>query len=1508
MKCKIVFLLLIAIGLFQTMSVAQTGFDPDHSKFLRQFDSYLQYSGELRKDSKSIYKEFEAFWESDTLTVKEKDDFIATASKMREKGCQEYPEFVTYAINRMEFSRLSITEEQYKIYENEIIEFLKPRTIKRNDLAEFLLATYRLINQHIVYYKPKSQWRVSTDAFEFAKIGGDFCIKFNNTDLILNYGNDSVKISKTNGVLYPFKELWVGKNGLVTWERVKLSADSIYANLRNYKVSLKEVKYVADSVTFINSIYFKEPLLGQISDEALNLDDPSKSTFPRFRSYQQKFKIKNIVKGVDYEGGFSMRGDEFIGSGIDEKLAHIYIAKNDTISFSAYSKSFHLDPKQIFSEHTTIVLRMSEDSIYHPDVTFKFTIQDGFLELIRLKEGMSQVNFFDSYHQISMDFTWLKWYIDKFLMEITVIQTPGYPNEVLFESLDYYRYERYNEIKMRDAKNPLEYLTEYCYVCNCQEFTANQLAAFIKFSPTQVKQMLLRVAYMGFIIYDPEKEIVKMKPEAWAFIDAYKKTKDSDVLQFYSKTPSQITNAELSLLNYDLKIMGIPAVNLSDSQNVKIYPIDKTLILKKNRSFKFNGTIQAGQFYFYGSNFGYNYNRFMLDMPQCDSMKMVAETDELDSKGNKRPAIVRNKIENFYGEFFIDDPLNKSGRFDYPQYPSFINKTKSYVYYDAKDIYNGVYKRQKFYFEVDPFTIDSIKGYKRENLKFKGRLVSAGIFPDIAETLVLRDDFSLGFRMNTKAAGLPLYDGKAKYNNIIDLSYEGLRGKGKLEYLTSTFQADYLVFFPDSLQGHSETFKMDLQTTPVQFPVVFGADNTLNWQVKRDKFFVYEDSTDFQMYNNQAVHKGFLNITSNGLLGTGTLTIQKAKLSSKLFDFGYQTIDADTANFEIYAFSEFASDFDGKNVNSHVDFASRKGTFKTNGEQTKWEFKYNKYISIMDQMIWHMDKEELEISASSDVLDEIEKSKGKLSPTEWEGLFFDGPEFISVHPGQDSLRFTAPRAKYNYTEHVIYAEGVQLIRVADATVYLDAKNQVVVIEKDAKMQPINNVEIQSNVTTRFHSIYDANVNITGRLKYTGEGYYNYTDDINRKQKLFFNSVSVDYSGQTIASGRITEPDNFMLSPHFAFQGEVRLAASREHLEFIGAVKISPVCDTINTQWLKFASIIDPSDIYIPVDSLPLDINNQRISTGLHFSSGGKAYPAFISRTYTPYDIPIFESHGYLYYDKTDKAYMIASREKIDELKMPGNFMEYYREECKVYGEGKFDLTKRGELFNLNSIGNFEYDFSDDTIALNLSMLIYAPLTNQAWKRFAAVIQGTQGLEGVDMSSELYEKALVEFLGTKKADEWFSNLSLGNTNKYPDELENMLIITDLQMTLHYGMSSFIHAGQIGIVNAGKNQVSRSVFGFVKAERGKRSDTFEMLIEPDDKTWFYFRYVGGVLTILSSDQEFNDILINAKDNDRYFEDKETGGTLSYICGGDTYYKKFKRDMYKKFNLAVESDEGE
>jgi hypothetical protein len=80
-----------------------------------------------------------------------------------------------------------------------------------------------------------------------------------------------------------------------------------------------------------------------------------------------------------------------------------------------------------------------------------------------------------------------------------------------------------------------------------------------------------------------------------------------------------------------------------------------------------------------------------------------------------------------------------------PTFPQFQSFKESYTYYDKKSIFKGVYNRDKFYYKLDPFTMDSLDNFRNEGLIFEGEFSSAGIFPTFREQLTLQKDYSLGF-------------------------------------------------------------------------------------------------------------------------------------------------------------------------------------------------------------------------------------------------------------------------------------------------------------------------------------------------------------------------------------------------------------------------------------------------------------------------------------------------------------------------------------------------------------------------------------------------------------------------------------------------------------------------------------------------------------------------------------------------------------------------------------------
>ena len=314
-----------------------------------------------------------------------------------------------------------------------------------------------------------------------------------------------------------------------------------------------------------------------------------------------------------------------------------------------------------------------------------------------------------------------------------------------------------------------------------------------------------------------------------------------------------------------------------------------------------------------------------------------------------------------------------------------------------------------------------------------------------------------------------------------------------------------------------------------------------------------------------------------------------------------------------------------------------------------------------------MDNAELEMSVNTDKAKEQENYED-LSPIEQEDIQLEGPKFISVHPKQDSLSFVSPTAKYSLLKQMITAKDVKFIRAADGTIY--PNGEAIIIEKKAVMREIHSCEIKANNTTRYHTIYNAKAKIYGRKRFEGSGDYDYIDETERSQKIHFSTIKQDSTIQTFATGKIIEPDGFTLSTNYDYQGDVMLTAANEFLIFDGAAKIRHDCDIIGSKWLKFKAEIDPTDIFIPIDSIPKSINNDILSAGMRMTfrtDSSHIYSSFLTKPKERRDFPVLSVGGFLHYDSEDGKYKISNREKLEEFNLPGNYMHMHKTICNIYG-------------------------------------------------------------------------------------------------------------------------------------------------------------------------------------------------------------------------------------------------
>jgi len=1473
-------LLFFSQGLFAQSSGIKS-FSSDSIAFYEEMTVFLDAA--RPKDGKKFMKDFAYSWYGGKFAEEQRKSVYVICNKMlNKKGVLPFPDFENYlyAVQSLVESPIQ-TSESYNLWHQSLDKLLDFK--KTNKFRDYLEMSFNLFEYNRIFKAPAVEWESSSSDFKF-----DFDslpkLTFNSLNLRCFSKGDSAVIYNTSGVYYPTEKLWIGKGGKVNWVRAGFTEDEVFAEINNYQINFKSPTYEVDSVYFTHKKYFDKPLLGKLEEKVLANVREETASYPRFDSYNKRIVIKNIAEGVDYDGGFSMKGAKFIGSGNEEADAYLIFYREKAPFLIAASKSFSITTDKISSTQTAIKIILDKDSIYHPGLSFKFFMDKRQVALIRDYKGISNSPYFDSFHKIDMDFEALYWNIDENTMDLTNL-IGGTKSDAQFESADIFKLQRFEKMQGFSNTHPFYEIKQLMAQLDTNVFYVEDLTKKMRISKEQAQVMLMNLSIEGFVFYDFDKEkvIVKDRLNHYYYSRSFKE--DYDVLEFKSDIKGE-SNATLNLLNFDLKIKGVKYVLLSDSQQVYVFPKNQQLVLKKNRDFIFSGVIRAGKFDFFGKDFSFEYEEFKINLDNVDSLSLRADGTEKDEFGKPKQVAVKTVIEKINGELLIDNQTNKSGARNFAEYPKFTSFKESYVFYQRQAIQGGVYKKNNFYFQLTPFEIDSLDNFTNEGINFKGTFVSAGIFPDFDESLRLMDDYSLGFERETPPSGVAVYNGKGQYTSKIKLSNEGLKGDGKLEYITSTTYSNDFTFFPDSMRCIAKDYVIEEKPTAVEYPPVLAKNTKVRWLPKNDVMVNYSQDTPFSMYDG-STHTGSIALRPKGLTGDGVFKFEKAELEADKFNFKFQEFTSDTADFRLL--DEIGSDalsFNTKNVNAYVNFKERFGEFKSNGGGSYIEFPQNKYICFMEEFKWFMDKNDIALSA---------KESGQTTD-EVTGVALDGSKFISIHEKQDSLSFYAPEARYDINEKIIYCNNVKYVNVADAMIYPDSGK--IVIEKNAKMNTLENAKIVANYITQNFNIYDATINVFGKKNYTGTGYVDYVDETQKVQPIFLENIGVDTTLQTYASGVIEDTANFRLSPQFDYFGRVFLTSNKEDLTFKGSCRIKHDCDKVKPTWFNINAQIDPENIYIPVDSMMSNEFDDQLFAAINSSPDSLGiYSSFFTRQAGRRDQVVINADGYLHYHKETGEYRVSSKDKIQEQSFRGNYISLNTKSCKVYGEGTLNLGIEAGQIKMQTGGNAIHNQIDNDAIFDLLMMVDFMMDESAMEKFAKEIIGNSTLDPINFERKTFEKALREIIGQTEADKLISQINLyGGYKKIPDELNKTIVFNEIKFKWDNTSKSYKSFGKIGIGNIYKTQVNKYINGKVELLKKRSGDVVTFYLEIDPNNWYFFQYTRGIMQVYSSNDEFNSVITEVKPDKRKYDHKKGEEPYQYMLSND----RKVRDFVKKFDI--------
>lgn len=1285
---------------------------------------------------------------------------------------------------------------------------------------------------------------------EQPKLSGPI-LKLENVTLTFVTARDSTSIRNTSGQLMPLRFLFVGEGGAYEWDAIGSSASAV---LKKYSFDIKTPAFKVSDVTLTYPSTLEAPVEGGFEFRSTKRNSHGQKEYPRFASFTNDAKVKNLGNNISYRGGFTLVGDRIGSRPLDGSLSEVVVSHNRERKFRSLSYNFALSDSVFSATRASVVLYQKKDSIMHPAMQLRFSKSENELTLSKDKGSYKKTAFFDTFHKMEITAERLKWRLDSPEVHFMNVSANTHV-PVQLESTNYYSNNRYQQLIGVATFHPLQVIVSHASKVKKNEFYAGEVASTSRIKEAAIKEAAKSLSYDGFLSYHPETGYITLKPKALHYVGASHKTIDYDHLIISSIAPSG-KNATLNLDNNQLLVRGVDRITFNnDSIRVYAKPDSGLVRVLSKRDIEFNGQVFAGRLAFRGTNFKFNYDDFMIDMQKLDSVALVADSRK-EIKNLAMEQVLTSRAGKMAGKLYINKPNNKSGKEAFRDYPKFDAPLGAQVAFNKPSVLGGAYD-STVYFDIPPFKMDSLSTGKNA-IAFDGQFNSGGIFPPIKTKLTMMPDKTLGFNYQSPANGLPAYGGKGMVFDTIMMNSSGIQSKGRIKYLAATLEAPDFTYYQDGVKSKAGTGATIAEGGGASYPQVSIAAFELNWLPKQDTMYILAMKEPMQVYKEAYKFKGTAKLSPGGLYGSGELTNPTASIVSPKFQFKDRSFSGNHAQMLVKSDVEGKAAIKAQDVAISYDLSKNMVDFSSEQKGVaSIEFPKAQYKTSMTRAVWDINKQQVSLQAD-------EKNGNNY--------------FYSMHPQQSGLRFKVATGEYNLKENTIQAGGVPFISVADAYIVPDSGK--VVVAGDATIKTLRNARIMADSLQQFHKMYAGNINVLSREAFKGDAvqdYYSAGTDSFKLKFSDFNYGLPEYQDEkdkkklqkekhrfyTYASASITDEKPFYIFPRILYHGKVALHANKQHLDFDGALKLNFAGGEGASDWFPYkVSALNPDDTRIPIVD-PKTANGQPLHTGLHISSDyAKIYNTFVSRKQDPDDLDLFVVDGLLSYDKTLKEFKIGRQERAYGEAYEGNVLTYNEFSNTILFEGKLNLMKPLKNFKLETAGNGSAQV--DSSRYNLDAFIAFDLTapTQAIAEMAKGIAGNAGGAGeaLGRSEALYYK-LGEFVGDREARKYKSQAATAHVPlpSISGKLVRSLVFSKVDLRWSTKTNAWYSVGKLSLASMLKEDINAQLDGFMEVRQDQNGEpVVHLYIQADPYTWYYLSYLDNGLTLVSSSENFNKVV--------------------------------------------------
>ncbi|MDD4141562.1 MAG: hypothetical protein PHR20_02045 [Bacteroidales bacterium] len=1318
-------------------------------------------------------------------------------------------------------------------------------------------------------------------------------IVFENADLVCP-DNDSIIIHECSGKINFLTGIFSGKKGVIDWQKAGFDKDILYAKLPSgYSITLDNTSIVVDSVNLYHTKYLgRKFVTGKITDKCLQRAKGTNARYPKFTMHSENiFEIKDIFPNINFTGRFAIEGSQIIGFGDEKDKAEIDVYRNKKLLAVFKSKRFNIRNSRI-SSRASFVMFTQNDTISHDNVVMKYSFDTLVDNNIQSKltingdpENTGAPPFKSKYHKINIYCDNIVWTQGSDHIDFTPSSTFTHEGTAFFESNNFFSKKRFREFETADGINSIITLFQYTKKAG-NEFYLYEYVDYCKKSAEQIKTNLLLFANLELIKYDLTNDKISVNQKLFDYVYAYSEKKDYDIISIYSFVKSG-DNGSLNLDNDLLTINGVSSITFNEKDNVILFPYGNKVSVREEMNIEFAGYLQAGFVDYYVNSGVLDYHRNKFDLASIDSMSFFVTTDEYDIKGLPVVKKINSPIQNLSGFLEINMPFNKSGNMDYPEYPRFICNDSAFVYYDKTTTCNGVYARDRFYFLLDPFSVDSLRGFIPENILLKGKLVSAGIFEDIKESLTVMPDLSLGFVHYMPEGGQPIYSGKGRFYNTVTLSNDCFRGNGKLDYITAELKSADFMLYPDSAFAIVDRVLIEAQVGETEYPDVEGSTSSMLWDIASNTMsFNTIGGEPYKLYNNLLQLDGELRYSPEKMSAGGTLINGQGKITSGDFMLKQKVFTADSCSFDYYLPDGKYTSVEADNFSVYMDVEQKRGFFTAKVEEkAEIAFKENAYITKYDRFLWDIPRNEL-------VLGDV----NYLNTPEADSAIYihlDTPptKYLvkSTSKKAEGLEFFSQRGEYDCLTSSLTLQGIEFIEVSDAAIFPPGKS--VVISVGGAMMPISKGHIVINREKRYHTLYDADATIKSRSQFTSSGYYNYIDITKTVTPIFMEAVTG--TAETVTGkARISEINPLPLNPVVDFQGAITVTNEKSDINLNGYYRLKQACFA-NETWVQLSSGANPYNLRLPVNKNVKSDEGKEIFSGLNISNpGAMIYPVFLSTKKKTPDKCIFDIDGILSFKGNE--YCITDTAAINVHNAPKH-ITLDAANCNMEGSGIFDIFEKLGRVSCPLTGDLRYNIYNDELVLSLSMFLNFHFNDKALNILAADLTATDW--NLPYNETRYLQNLSYIMPAKSYNKYYNDmLNFGSSSEIPEILKSSLIISRADLKWDNERKIFYTEEPISIGAVNGKIVNKTVRGVVEISKAGGTESVSIMIYTNGiqgkSNKYFFYYINNSMFTFSTNDEFADLIRNDPQKARRIKRKKELPPYQYIISTSERLSQFEK----------------